>query len=87
MVGFAMETHQGVERAADKARRKGLTFICLNYPTRAGSAFGGDDNQVTIVSPEGDADELPRLSKRAVAEKILDRVLGVLEPADASGRL
>ena len=87
MVGFAMETHQGVERAADKARRKGLTFICLNYPTRAGSAFGGDDNQVTIVSPEGDADELPRLSKRAVAEKILDRVSGVLEPADASGRL
>ena len=87
MVGFAMETHQGVERAADKARRKGLTFICLNYPTRAGSAFGGDDNQVTIVSPQGDADELPRLSKRAVAEKILDRILGVLEPADASGRL
>ena len=59
MVGFAMETHQGVERAADKARRKGLTFICLNYPTREGSAFGGDDNQVTLVSPEGDADELP----------------------------
>ena len=87
MVGFAMETHQGVERAADKARRKGLTFICLNYPTRAGSAFGGDDNQVTLVSPQGDADELPRLSKRAVAEKILDRVLGVLGSADASGRL
>ena len=35
MVGFAMETHQGVERAADKARRKGLEFICLNYPTNA----------------------------------------------------
>ncbi len=80
VVGFAMETHQGVERAADKAQRKALDFICLNYPTRDGSAFGGDDNQVTVVTPEGDADELPRMSKRAVAGEILDRVLRVLEP-------
>lgn len=78
MVGFAMETHQGVARAADKARRKALEFICLNYPTRAGSAFGGDDNQVTLVTPRGDAEELPRMSKRAVAETILDRVVGLL---------
>jgi len=42
MVGFAMETDRGVERAAAKARRKGLDFICLNYPTRGASAFGGD---------------------------------------------
>jgi len=83
MVGFAMETHQGVERAAAKARRKALEFICLNYPTRAGSAFGGDDNQVTLVTPQGDADELPRMSKRAVAETILDRVVRVLGVADS----
>ncbi len=77
VVGFAMETHQGVERAADKARRKQLDFILLNYPTREGSAFGGDDNQVTFVTPEGRVDELPRMSKRAVAEQILDRALGI----------
>ena len=77
VVGFAMETHGGVERAADKARRKKLDFILLNYPTREGSAFGGDDNQVTFVTPEGRADELPRMSKRAVAERILERVLSV----------
>ncbi len=80
MIGFAMETHQGVARAADKAQRKGLTFICLNYPTRAGSAFGGDDNQVTLVTPQGEAEKLPRMSKRAVAEHILDRVTGLLAP-------
>ena len=73
MVGFAMETHQGVERAADKARRKGLDFICLNYPTRTGSAFGGDDNEVTLVTPGGEVEALPRMSKRAVAEAILER--------------
>ncbi len=83
VVGFAMETHQGVARAADKARRKALDFICLNYPTRSGSAFGGDDNQVTIVTPGGDADELPLMSKRAVAAQILDRVVGLLEPTSS----
>lgn len=78
MVGFSMETHEGVARAADKARRKGLAFICLNYPTRAGSAFGGPDNQVTLVTPEGEADVLPRMSKRALADVILDRAVARL---------
>lgn len=78
MVGFAMETHQGVARAADKARRKALDFICLNYPTREGTAFGGPDNQVTLVTSQGSAEALPRMSKRALADVILDRVLGVL---------
>ena len=81
VVGFAMETHQGVERAADKARRKALDFICLNYPTRAGSAFGGDDNQVTLITPDGHAEELPRMSKRAVADRLLERVVGLLSAA------
>jgi phosphopantothenoylcysteine decarboxylase/phosphopantothenate--cysteine ligase len=74
VVGFAMETDQGVERAADKARRKGLDFILLNYPTRAGSGFGGDANEVTWVAPDGAHEAWPWASKREVAERILDRV-------------
>ncbi len=76
-VGFAMETHQGVERAADKAKRKNLDFILLNYPTRDTSAFGGDSNEVTLVRPDGDAEKLPLMSKRALADLILDRALRV----------
>lgn len=75
LVGFAMETDAGVARAADKAKRKGLEFICLNYPTQAGSAFGGDDNEVTIVTPDGAAEPLPRMSKRQLADEILTRLL------------
>ena len=78
MVGFAMETHQGVERAADKARRKGLDFICLNYPAKAHTAFGGDDNEVTFVTPDARAEALPLMSKREVADRLLDRVAGIL---------
>lgn len=73
MVGFAMETEQGVERAAEKARRKGLAFIALNYPTRPGTGFGDPENEVTLVAPDGTTEVLPRASKREIAEGILDR--------------
>jgi phosphopantothenoylcysteine decarboxylase/phosphopantothenate--cysteine ligase len=83
VVGFAMETQEGVARAADKARRKRLDFICLNYPTRHGSAFGGDQNEVTIVTADGTAEPLPRMSKRELAHLILGRVVRLMaEPAE-----
>ncbi|MEZ4630630.1 MAG: bifunctional phosphopantothenoylcysteine decarboxylase/phosphopantothenate--cysteine ligase CoaBC [Deinococcales bacterium] len=75
VVGFAMETHQGVERAADKARLKKMDFICLNYPTREGSAFGGDSNEVSIVEPDEGVQHLARMSKREIASLILDKAL------------
>ena len=71
LVGFAMETHAGVERAAAKAQRKNADFMLLNYPTQQGTAFGGDDNQVTLVRPDGRAEAWPRLSKREVAHRLL----------------
>ncbi len=79
MIGFAMETHQGVERAADKAERKGLEFICLNYPTQENTAFGGDTNKVTVVTADARAEELPLMSKRDLADLILGRALEVYE--------
>nr|WP_281268581.1 bifunctional phosphopantothenoylcysteine decarboxylase/phosphopantothenate--cysteine ligase CoaBC [Deinococcus yavapaiensis] len=75
LVGFAMETHAGVERAAGKARRKNADFILLNYPAREGSGFGGDDNEVTLVRPSGESEAWPRMSKRAVAERLLTAAL------------
>ncbi|GHF45991.1 phosphopantothenoylcysteine decarboxylase/phosphopantothenate--cysteine ligase [Deinococcus metalli] len=77
LVGFAMETHAGVERAAAKAARKNADFILLNYPTREGTAFGGDDNQVTLVRPDGTHEDWPRVSKREVARRLLDEAVRV----------
>ncbi len=85
LVGFAMETHAGLERAALKARRKNADFILLNYPTREGTAFGGDDNEVTLVRPDGTHDAWPRLSKREVARRLLDEVRRVRAAAAGAG--
>lgn len=77
LVGFAMETHAGVERAAGKAQRKNADFILLNYPTQAGTSFGGDDNEVTLVRADGSYENWPRTSKREVARQLLDEALKV----------
>jgi len=78
LVGFAMETHAGPERAAQKVQRKRLDFIGLNYPTKAGTGFGSDENEVTIVSGDGHAEALPRSSKLDIAHALLDRAVRLL---------
>ena len=74
LVGFAMETDRGVDRARDKARKKNLDFICLNYPTRPDTGFGGDRNEITIVTQDGSAETLGPALKRELADEILDRM-------------
>lgn len=82
LVGFAMETDAGVERAAEKARRKGLAFVGLNYPAREDSAFGGEHGRVTWVTPDGASEPMPRLSKREVADRLLDRARPLIPSGD-----
>lgn len=73
-VGFAAETHDLAENAVAKLRAKRLDFIAANDVTRRDSGFGTDTNQVTIFWDDGRIEELPLLSKYAVAMAILDRV-------------
>ncbi len=74
-LGFAMETAEdGLERARAKLERKRLDFLALNYPTREESPFGGDYNQITLLASGASPEEWPRLPKREVADRLLDRV-------------
>ncbi len=73
-VGFAAETDDVLAHARQKLERKRLDLIVANDVTRPGAGFDVDTNIVTLVSHE-DIRELPILSKREVADRILDRVL------------
>jgi phosphopantothenoylcysteine decarboxylase/phosphopantothenate--cysteine ligase len=72
LVGFAAETVDVVAHAHEKLAAKGLDLIIANDVSGV-LGFGTDDNRVTLVTAEG-AEELPILSKRAIAREILDRV-------------
>ena len=77
VVGFALETEPGVERARAKLERKALDLIVLNEAGRPGSGFETDTNQVTFVTAR-ESRALPLLSKRQVAERLLDEVEAML---------
>jgi phosphopantothenoylcysteine decarboxylase/phosphopantothenate--cysteine ligase len=75
-VGFAAETQDLVEHAAEKLARKSLDLIVAN-DVRAG-VFGADTNQVTLLWSDGRREDLPRMAKTDVAERVLDAVVALL---------
>ena len=77
-VGFAAESEDLVANARRKLEEKQLDIIAANDITDASSGFGADDNKVTLISRDGKVESLPLFTKREVADKILDRVAGLL---------
>jgi phosphopantothenoylcysteine decarboxylase/phosphopantothenate--cysteine ligase len=76
IVGFAAETGS-LERAAEKAARKGVDLMVANDVAQDGSGFGTDTNKVTVMEPGGSTEEWPLMSKRQVADRLLDRLIAV----------
>jgi len=72
LVGFALETDDGLKNAQSKLERKNLDWIVLNNPKEEGAGFGTTTNKVTLLSAEGQQVELPVLPKAEVAEAILE---------------
>ena len=78
-VGFAAESDNVIANATDKVKRKGLDLIVANNITEKGSGFGTDTNRVAIIDSKGKVEELRLLTKREVADEILDRVSRLLK--------
>jgi phosphopantothenoylcysteine decarboxylase/phosphopantothenate--cysteine ligase len=74
IVGFALETGGGMERAQAKLDKKKLDLIVLNDALETGAGFEVETNKVTILGRGIAPHELPLLSKREVADAILDAV-------------
>ena len=78
-VGFAAETEDLIPNAQKKLKEKGLDLIVANDITDKDSGFGADTNKVTIIDKGGKIEELPLMSKREVADKVLDKVAELLK--------
>ena len=78
-VGFAAESDNIVANAKKKLEKKNLDLIVANDITDKKSGFGVDTNKVTLIAKQGKAESLPLMSKREVADRILDRVVGLLK--------
>lgn len=79
VVGFAAETDHAIDHARAKLERKGTDAIVLNDVSRTGIGFDSDRNAATFLTPTK-AIDLPEMSKRALADRILDEVLTLRRP-------
>ena len=77
-VGFSAETENLLQNALEKLQRKHLDLMVANDVTAADSGFGADTNRVTLIGRDGQAEELPLMTKHEVANRVLDRVVGLL---------
>jgi phosphopantothenoylcysteine decarboxylase/phosphopantothenate--cysteine ligase len=78
-VGFAAESNDIIANAKKKLTSKKLDMIVANDITAADSGFGVDTNKVIIIDKKGKAEKLPLMSKREVADRILDGVVGLVK--------
>ena len=76
-VGFAAETDHVLKNAEAKLSAKNLDLIAANDVTRPGAGFGTDTNIVTLITRDEQTD-LPMMSKRQLADILLDRVLELM---------
>jgi len=85
LVGFAAETGS-LDRVAAKLQRKGVDLMVANDVAEAGSGFGTDTNRVEFLDRDGGHEALPLLTKREVADRLLDRVAAALDARDAAAQ-
>jgi phosphopantothenoylcysteine decarboxylase/phosphopantothenate--cysteine ligase len=83
VVGFAAETRDLIANARAKLERKGCDMIVANDVSESAGVFGGDDNEVHLVSASG-VTSWPRSSKTEIAAKLLIRLADELARREGS---
>ena len=78
LVGFAAETQNILEYARKKLVEKNLDFIVANDVTADGAGFNVVTNIASIIWRGGDVVSFEKMSKSSLAEKIIERVAGLL---------
>ncbi|MEX2279705.1 MAG: bifunctional phosphopantothenoylcysteine decarboxylase/phosphopantothenate--cysteine ligase CoaBC [Acidimicrobiia bacterium] len=83
VVGFAAETGS-LDRAVEKARRKGVDLLVANDVTEPGSGFAVDTNRVSIIHADGTVDGWEQMTKADVARRLWDLIVSVRVPHSVS---
>lgn len=73
LVGFALETNDEESNAKKKLEKKNLDFIVLNSLRHEGTCFQSDENQISIISKEGQRD-YEKKAKQEVAKDIISEM-------------
>ncbi|GAB6052307.1 bifunctional phosphopantothenoylcysteine decarboxylase/phosphopantothenate--cysteine ligase CoaBC [Magnetospira thiophila] len=78
VVGFAAETENLLDNARRKLARKGCDWIVANDVSPSSGTFGGDQNQVHLITAER-CEAWPRMDKSAVARALAGQIADALD--------
>lgn len=81
LIGFALETNEGLTNAREKMVRKNMDMIVLNNPRDTGAGFGHDTNKVSFLFPDNKEEHFELKSKRAVAYDIAEAIHQMIKNA------
>jgi phosphopantothenoylcysteine decarboxylase / phosphopantothenate---cysteine ligase len=74
VVGFAAETQNLIESALEKLKKKKLDLIVANDISAPGIGFQSDNNQVSLIGSDERIENLPRMTKKEIANILLDKI-------------
>lgn len=77
LVGFAAETQNLLQYAKGKLEKKNLDMIVANDVSKPQAGFNVDTNLIKLLLRDGSIEELPLMSKKALAYEILQRVMSI----------
>ncbi|MBE0601140.1 MAG: bifunctional phosphopantothenoylcysteine decarboxylase/phosphopantothenate--cysteine ligase CoaBC, partial [Firmicutes bacterium] len=78
LVGFAAETGDLIDNARRKLVSKNLDIVVANDVLQPGAGFGTDTNVATVITKDAEI-SYEQMSKRALADRILDAAIKVFQ--------
>jgi phosphopantothenoylcysteine decarboxylase/phosphopantothenate--cysteine ligase len=79
LIGFAIETEDGLQHARSKMNAKNMDMIVLNNPREPGAGFGHDTNKVSFLFSDNKEQHLELKSKKAVAIDIAEAIYQLIQ--------
>jgi len=70
LVGFAAETGQVMETAAQKLKQKKVDLMVANDVSQPEIGFGSEENEVWLLWPDGRSKKIPRTTKKKLSQQI-----------------
>jgi phosphopantothenoylcysteine decarboxylase/phosphopantothenate--cysteine ligase len=80
IVGFAAETQNRMENGRAKLLRKGVDAIVINDVSGERTGFDSEMNAATFLTASTSI-EMPEMSKRSLADRILDEIMTLRRPS------
>ncbi|WP_333520492.1 phosphopantothenoylcysteine decarboxylase, partial [Allisonella histaminiformans] len=79
LVGFAAETNDVIAHGREKLVRKNLDLLVANDVSSPESGFHVDENQVSLLTPDGHVSSYPRMAKEDIGTLIIEKIASIMK--------